>query len=93
MICVQFLAEVRNDTQHVGQQIKNESLPSSAKVKNAWSYTSAPPYIFIEWCLVNRGICLHVFELVKSWDKLLYLDTFWAVPMAARSKARTVLNR
>jgi hypothetical protein len=28
--------------------------PSSAKVKNAWSYTSTPPYIFMVWCLVKN---------------------------------------
>jgi hypothetical protein len=27
--------------------------PSNVKVKNAWSYTSTPPYIFIAWCLVK----------------------------------------
>jgi hypothetical protein len=28
--------------------------PSSAKVKNAWSYTSTPQYIFMAWCLVKH---------------------------------------
>jgi hypothetical protein len=27
----------------------------SAEVKNAWSYTSTPPYVFMEWCLVKYG--------------------------------------
>jgi hypothetical protein len=31
----------------------DHSLPSSAKVKNAWSYISTPPYVFTVWCLVK----------------------------------------
>jgi hypothetical protein len=31
----------------------DHSSPSSAKVKNAWSYTSTPQYAFIAWCLVK----------------------------------------
>jgi hypothetical protein len=27
--------------------------PSSAKVKNVWSSASAPPCVFIVWCLIN----------------------------------------
>jgi hypothetical protein len=27
--------------------------PSSAVVKNAWRYTSAPQYVFMTWCLVK----------------------------------------
>jgi hypothetical protein len=27
------------------------SLPSSAEVKNTWSYTSTPSYRFMAWCL------------------------------------------
>jgi hypothetical protein len=29
------------------------SPPSSAEVKNAWSYTSPPPYVFMAWYLVK----------------------------------------
>jgi hypothetical protein len=32
--------------------------PSSAKVKNAWSYTSIPPYFFMGWCLIKHKIHL-----------------------------------
>jgi hypothetical protein len=28
--------------------------PSSAEVKNAWSYTSIPQYVFMAWCLVKH---------------------------------------
>jgi hypothetical protein len=34
----------------------DHSSPSSAEVKNAWSYTSTPQYVFMAWCLVkHRG--------------------------------------
>jgi hypothetical protein len=29
-------------------------LPSSAEIKNAWSYTSTPQYVFMAWCLVKH---------------------------------------
>jgi len=37
----------------------DHSPPSSAEVKNAWSYTSTPPYVFMAWCLVKYRIRLH----------------------------------
>jgi hypothetical protein len=30
----------------------DHSPPSSVEVKNAWSYTSTPQYVFMLWCLV-----------------------------------------
>jgi hypothetical protein len=33
----------------------DHSAPSSAEVKNAWSYTSIPQYAFMAWCLVKHG--------------------------------------
>jgi hypothetical protein len=30
------------------------SAPSGAEVKNAWSYTSTPQYVFMVWCLVKH---------------------------------------
>jgi hypothetical protein len=32
----------------------DHSPPSSAEVKNEWSYASTPQYIFMEWCLVKH---------------------------------------
>jgi hypothetical protein len=32
----------------------DHSSPSNAEVKNAWSYTSTPTYVFMEWCLVRN---------------------------------------
>jgi hypothetical protein len=31
----------------------DHSCPSNAEVKNAWSYTSTPPYAFMAWCPVR----------------------------------------
>jgi hypothetical protein len=32
----------------------DHSPSSSAEVKNAWSYTSTPHYVFMGWCLVKH---------------------------------------
>jgi hypothetical protein len=32
----------------------DHSPPSSAKIKNAWSYTSTPQYASLAWCSVNK---------------------------------------
>jgi hypothetical protein len=32
----------------------DHSPPSNTEVKNAWSYTSSPPYVFMAWCLVKH---------------------------------------
>jgi len=33
----------------------DQSSPSSAEVKNAWSYTSSPHYASMAWCLIKRS--------------------------------------
>jgi hypothetical protein len=35
------------------------SHPSSAEVKNTWSYTSTYLYVFMEWYLITHRIHLH----------------------------------
>jgi len=32
------------------------SPPPTANVINAWSYTSTPPYAFMEWCLIKQAM-------------------------------------
>jgi hypothetical protein len=34
------------------------SLPSSAEVENAWSYTSTPQYVFMVWYIIKHWIYL-----------------------------------
>jgi hypothetical protein len=38
--------------------------PSGAEVKNAWSYTSTPPYVFTTWFLIKHrdNFCLQWFQ-------------------------------
>jgi hypothetical protein len=33
----------------------DRSPPCSTEVKNAWGYTSTPPYVFMAWCLVKHN--------------------------------------
>jgi hypothetical protein len=42
----------------------DHSLPSSPEVKNAWSFISTPPYIFMVWYL-STGYIFMAFYLVK----------------------------
>jgi hypothetical protein len=50
----------------------DHSPPSSAEVKNAWSYNSTPQYVFIGWCLVKHGdiftftFCVRKREMVSE---------------------------
>jgi hypothetical protein len=44
----------------------DHSPPSSAEVKNVWSYNSTPPFFFMEWCVVKHGIRLHVIVLREA---------------------------
>jgi hypothetical protein len=37
----------------------DHSPASSDKVKNAWSYTSTPPNVYIAWCLIKQEVRLH----------------------------------
>jgi len=47
-------------------------LPSScAEVKNAWSYTFMPPYVFMAWCMVKHRDKF-AFTLPKSLKTYLY---------------------
>jgi hypothetical protein len=54
------------------------SPPSSAEVKNAWSYTSTPPCVFMAWYLLSRGnllIVLIVWYLVEHRDSFTFTVT------------------
>jgi hypothetical protein len=52
----------------------DHSLPSSVEVKNAWSYTSTPQYVFMEWYLVKhkdnypyRSVRMDQYFLRPNW--------------------------
>jgi len=68
--CVQMVSGAHPSSYPVGTMVFSSGIEwpeheavhsslSSAKVKNAQSYTSTSQYIFIVWCLIKRIICLH----------------------------------
>jgi hypothetical protein len=48
------------------------SSPSSAAVKNVWSYTSISQYVFIMWCLIKRRDRFTFFYQVdgQTWPEI-----------------------
>jgi hypothetical protein len=52
----------------------DDSPPSSAEIKNAWSYTSTPPYVFMAWCVVkHRNNSTSTYLLFSTLFLLFYL--------------------
>jgi hypothetical protein len=43
-------------------------LPSRAEVKNAWNFTSSPPYVLMTWCSVEHGdnFCFILYQNITS---------------------------
>jgi len=52
-----LLGELSPRVKQLGHEA-DHSPPSSAKVKNTWSCTTIPTYIFMVWCLIEHRICL-----------------------------------
>jgi hypothetical protein len=54
----------------------DHSPPSSAEVKNAWSYTSTPQYVFMTWCLVkhrdNFTFTFILYYIILYYNTVLY---------------------
>jgi hypothetical protein len=46
----------------------DHSHPSSAEVKNTWSYNSIPPYVFMNGTKLSTGYVFVVWYLVKHED-------------------------
>jgi hypothetical protein len=46
----------------------NHSLPSSAEIKNAWSYIPLPQYSFMAWCSVNAQGQFYLYFYINFWD-------------------------
>jgi len=55
-----------------------EHLPlSNAEIKDAWSYTSTPQYVFMVWCFVKQRISSHGVVLSQSQGQIyLYCHQF-----------------
>jgi hypothetical protein len=51
----------------------DHSPPSSAEVKNAWYYTSIPPYALMAWCSVKiyEQLYLYLYYNIKLQDPLI----------------------
>jgi hypothetical protein len=49
--CTLGTAFISSGVERPGREA-DHSLPSSAAIKNTWSCTSTPPYIYMAWCLV-----------------------------------------
>jgi hypothetical protein len=46
--------------------------PCSVDVKNAWSHTSAPPYVFMMWCFIKHII--HLYNQLSTGRSLNYYN-------------------
>jgi hypothetical protein len=59
----------------------DHSPPYSAEVKNAWSYTSTPQYVFKAWCLVkhrdNFTFSLPLLFYVCAYSRILFCESFY----------------
>jgi hypothetical protein len=56
------------------------SPPSSAEVKNAWSYTATPQYAFMAWCLVKHRdnfTLLYHYQTERKEGKLMFFKTIY----------------
>jgi hypothetical protein len=50
----------------------DHSLPSCSEVKNVWSYTSTPQYVFMAWCLVKQAAFNYI--IYNTWSKYVGVD-------------------
>jgi hypothetical protein len=52
-----------------GREADN-SPPSSAEIKTAWSYTSTPQYVFMAWCLVKHrdNFTFYLYLIYRGWE-------------------------
>ena len=60
----------------------NHSLPSSARFKNVWPFTTLhlmPPYSLMAWCLYAQGQLYIYVGCQRSWDSVVgRLTMLWA---------------
>jgi hypothetical protein len=54
----------------------DHSPPSSTEVKNAWSYTSSPQYVFMAWCLVKHMDRFTFVTLLYPTKSLIVMTLF-----------------
>jgi len=61
-----FTPEVRQPEREAGH-----SLPCSAEIKNAWSYTSTSRYVFTVWWLFKQRIYFYHFAIYLNTRKIV----------------------
>jgi hypothetical protein len=74
-----------------GQEAEH-SPPSSAEVKNAWSYTSTLPYVFMVWYLVKRKDFILPY-LASCWPRFSALRACHSFSVSHESIDRWFSNR
>jgi hypothetical protein len=65
------------------------SPPSSAEVKNAWSYVSSHQYVFMEWCLVKHRDNFTFTPFVR----FTAADRFVLIKLGTDSRANALGNK
>jgi hypothetical protein len=75
---VQFPVVAGNFSLHhrvqIGSGAHPASYPSSAEVKNVWSHTSTPPYVFMAWCSVKTQGQLYVYLTLQLQQRSSQLN-------------------
>jgi hypothetical protein len=55
----------------------DHSPPTSAEIKNAWSYTSTAQFAFVAWCLVKKAQGqLYLLHILRSFIQVLVVFVF-----------------
>jgi hypothetical protein len=67
-VCIPEVRRLGHEADH--------SPPSSAEVKNAWSYISTPPYVSMVWCLIKYRIVFMAWNVVKHRDNFTFTYIF-----------------
>jgi hypothetical protein len=80
-----FISEIKQS----GMKLTNESSPSSAEVKNAWSHISASPYVWMAWCLIKQVMYN---SLLSVW-LLISWDTYWIRTNVVNEEIKYDFNR
>jgi hypothetical protein len=79
----------------------DHSPPSNAEVKNAWSYTSTPQYVFMAWCLAKHRdiftlvvVAIFSLQVFNGLSFLNHISTYHkAVSSVRGTTGRTFRNR
>jgi hypothetical protein len=58
---------ISSEEKRLGREADHSPL-SGAEIKNAWSCSSTPPYVFTSWCSIKQGTSFHWVISLKSRD-------------------------